>query len=293
MKVQPIFIDEIKVGTRRREDYGDIDALAESINQFGLIQPIVVDESLNLIAGGRRLKAFQKLGRDEIDARFYSELSEDERRELELEENIRRKDLSAYERSRMLVALVETASEILETKFQPNASKNPRGGRPQKAASEKKVSERIGVPQQTINVAKQHVAAVEKFPEIANIPTQKDALTVAKNLEKLPELEQKKAREALAENDQDVLAELAEKPPMPPRAKKTPGEKWTRIIYELRRMFASIHSLGGVVELTKSWSAQEKKAYLAHVRETIEELRQIESYLTGAKHDRQAKRKVA
>jgi ParB-like chromosome segregation protein Spo0J len=294
MKVQSVFIDEIKIGIRRREDYGDIDALADSISQFGLIQPIVVDADLNLIAGGRRVKAFQKLGRDEIDARFYSELSEDERRELELEENIRRKDLSAYERSRVLVELVETAERITakEGEVFSAVEKTKKGGRPATAGNLAKTSERINTPVTTIHRAKEHVAAVEKFPEIAIIPTQKDALTVAKNLEKLPEPEQKEARKALAENDQDVLADLAEKPRLV-RPKKTPGEKWGKVAYEILKMFNSIHSLGGVVELTQSWSAQERKAYLAQVREMIDELRQIETALNGVKHDRQAKRKVA
>jgi hypothetical protein len=66
------------------------------------------------------------------------------------------------------------------------------------------------------NVAKQHVAAVEKYPELAAlISTQKDAITVAKNLDTLPEEERTQARARLMKHDQSTLALLAEKPPMP------------------------------------------------------------------------------
>lgn len=46
-----IAIDKIKVGDRRREDMGDLDALAQSIDKYGLMQPIVIDVWNNLIAG--------------------------------------------------------------------------------------------------------------------------------------------------------------------------------------------------------------------------------------------------
>jgi hypothetical protein len=51
---------DIKIGRRTRRDLGDIDALAADINEIGLLQPIVVDEDNNLIAGARRLAAWKK-----------------------------------------------------------------------------------------------------------------------------------------------------------------------------------------------------------------------------------------
>ena len=49
-----IRIDDIKVNDRIRQDYGDIQALAEDIEKNGLIQPPVISEDHVLIAGGRR-----------------------------------------------------------------------------------------------------------------------------------------------------------------------------------------------------------------------------------------------
>ena len=91
MKVIDIDIKDIIIKDRTRKDFGEIGALASSIAQHGLLQPIVLSDSLELQAGGRRLKAFELLGRTIIPAVMYSSLTPIEKKEIELEENIRRK----------------------------------------------------------------------------------------------------------------------------------------------------------------------------------------------------------
>ena len=59
-------IKDIKVGKRHRKDMGDIDSLAQSIADVGLLHPVVVNKENRLIAGERRIQAFKKLGRPEI-----------------------------------------------------------------------------------------------------------------------------------------------------------------------------------------------------------------------------------
>lgn len=63
-------INLITVGDRYRKDLGDIDALANSINVLGLLQPIGIDSNYALIFGERRLRACQQLGLDTIGARI-------------------------------------------------------------------------------------------------------------------------------------------------------------------------------------------------------------------------------
>jgi hypothetical protein len=96
--------------------------------------------------------------------------------------------------------LAETAKKVIQADLSLNGnnkSKRKRGRQP-KADSEAKVAERIGVAQPTLNIAKQHVAAVERYPELKEIiHTQKDVLTVSKNLDKLPEGEREKAQKPL------------------------------------------------------------------------------------------------
>ena len=59
-------IDEIIVGERVRRDMGDIEALAASIDEIGLLNPIVVTPDGRLLCGERRLLAAKLLGWKEI-----------------------------------------------------------------------------------------------------------------------------------------------------------------------------------------------------------------------------------
>ena len=86
-----IKMSEIIVGERFRKKFEDIEGLAASINKHGLIEPIVLDEHNNLIAGERRFKAHVFLKRDTIEAKYIKDLNELEKKEVELEENIQRK----------------------------------------------------------------------------------------------------------------------------------------------------------------------------------------------------------
>ena len=76
---------------------GDIEALAESIKRHGLICPIVISRKNILIAGGRRLEAAKMLGWRSINAIVADNSKELARLEMEVEENIQRRDLTMEE----------------------------------------------------------------------------------------------------------------------------------------------------------------------------------------------------
>ena len=106
MKVAIVPIPTIKVGKRFREEMGDVEGLARSIESKGLITPLAVSlnpdsegpELYSLLAGGRRFEAAKLAGLEEVPVRIYDrELSELELRSIELEENIQRKDLEWIE----------------------------------------------------------------------------------------------------------------------------------------------------------------------------------------------------
>jgi ParB family chromosome partitioning protein len=61
-------VADIQVGNRHRREMGDIVALAENIADIGLLHPVVVTPAGQLIAGERRLRAYQHLGRERIPA---------------------------------------------------------------------------------------------------------------------------------------------------------------------------------------------------------------------------------
>lgn len=84
---------------RKNFDQEALDELANSIKEFGLIQPIIVFKKNNkfiLIAGERRLKAVKALGKKEILA-FIADIDENKLRELALIENIQRENLNPIE----------------------------------------------------------------------------------------------------------------------------------------------------------------------------------------------------
>lgn len=179
-----IMISDIKIGTRRREDMGDVQGLADSLEKYGLIHPVVVDDGWNLVAGGRRMAAAALLGWEEIEVRLTGELSERELRVLELEENVRRKDLTTYECSKDMVELSKIKAEEIRTEattFQSPGDQKV-GHRPQKPDSKEKIAVAIGVPKTTLIEAEQHVAAVTKHPELKDLP-KKEAIKKAKELD--------------------------------------------------------------------------------------------------------------
>jgi ParB family chromosome partitioning protein len=91
--VKDVEINKIKVGKRQRKYIGDISPLKKSLKDIGLINPIIVSEDMNLIAGYRRLLAAKELGWKTISARIipldYKDLFED----IEFYENYSRKNL--------------------------------------------------------------------------------------------------------------------------------------------------------------------------------------------------------
>lgn len=86
-----IIIDREK---RQRRELTGIEELAESMRRVGQIHPIVIDENHRLIAGERRYTAATMLGWTSISAQLTSDLSEYELHVIELEENVRRSDLT-------------------------------------------------------------------------------------------------------------------------------------------------------------------------------------------------------
>ena len=60
-------IAEIRIGKRHRRDLGDVDALATSIAELGLLQPVVITPDGALVAGERRLEACKALGWRDVE----------------------------------------------------------------------------------------------------------------------------------------------------------------------------------------------------------------------------------
>jgi ParB family chromosome partitioning protein len=68
--MKELAIKKIRVRDRFRKDLGDIDSLAASIDEVGLLHPIVVRPDGRLIAGERRLAACKELGWTSVPVTF-------------------------------------------------------------------------------------------------------------------------------------------------------------------------------------------------------------------------------
>lgn len=96
-------ISEIKILPRQRKDltsdeYRDhIDELAASIEKHGLLQPVVVNQNGELVAGFTRIQAHLRLDRESVPVRVLETLDSIELKEMELEENVRRRNLEWFE----------------------------------------------------------------------------------------------------------------------------------------------------------------------------------------------------
>jgi ParB-like chromosome segregation protein Spo0J len=135
-----IGVREIELGERHRRDYGNVQELAESIKEQGLISPITVMElpeptssgcKYLLLAGGRRCKALALLGADSVDAKVYPPMTDEyDRKLIELLENTQRKDLDWNEE----VALKQKIHEEMLKRHGKSSSTNPDGWNVDKTA---------------------------------------------------------------------------------------------------------------------------------------------------------------
>lgn len=135
-------IGDIVVSNRARKDMGDIEPLARSIDEHGLLHPIVINHDNTLIAGERRLRACQLLGWNDVPVRVIDvpSLVAAERAENEL-----RKDFTPSER-------VAIAREIDEATKEQNASRRKEIARAAGKASQAKRRGEIDIRKTLIDV---------------------------------------------------------------------------------------------------------------------------------------------
>jgi N6-adenosine-specific RNA methylase IME4 len=160
-------LTQIKIGDRHRKDFGDIDALATSIDSEGLLQPIAITPADELIAGERRLRAWSRSKyRDHPIPVHIVDLDQIARGEWS--ENFQRKDFTPSE----IVALKRALEPKLKEEAQQRQGTRTdiRGNSPDvetapagRAAD--KVAGFVGRDRKTISKAEAVVEAAEAEPE--------------------------------------------------------------------------------------------------------------------------------
>lgn len=241
MQVIEVPLDQIEVGERRRVRFRGIEALAKGIQRVGLLSPILIDRNgknrYRLIAGERRLRAVRSLKWKAIPAHLSEHLTDAQLRDIELEENENRDDLTEAERGRTFGSakkLVQHAAQAKEKLSAQSAQKVSTGGRPAEAASTTAVAEALGTSRRTVERAEKQVTLGERYSFLQSW-RQGDVMTFGHHLKKLKD-----------RAEQDTLCDFIVRSysPMPPRsdqalevievmsAKKLAARK---AIYELSR----------------------------------------------------------
>jgi len=156
---------------RGRKDFKNINTLMESIDKLGLIQPCVVakteddDDKYLLIAGERRYRSMCILGWEKLPCITRDDLTSLERKEVELEENLRRENLAWDEE-------IELYRQIDDIKRQIHGDKH--GGAQSDGWTTKDTAENLGMSKTNLYRQIKFAKFLKENPEykkdIENLP---------------------------------------------------------------------------------------------------------------------------
>lgn len=154
---------------RQREELGDLEGLAESILRIGQLTPIILTRTNELIAGERRLEAHKLNGMVYIEALYSDEIDPVMLEEIELEENIRRKQLTWQEEQKAIARI-----HVLRQ------SQDPNWGQRQTAEVIAKPGQNPMNLQRDVSTAINLEKMMKLFPEIAKAKNVSQAVNMAK-----------------------------------------------------------------------------------------------------------------
>ncbi len=247
-QVQELEIDKVATNPfqpRKHFDEMQLDDLARSIREYGVIQPIIVRPAENgyeLVAGERRLRASQKIGLQSIPA-IVRDLNDRDMAELALIENLQRENLNYFEEAEGYRRLIQEFNLTQED-----------------------VAKRVGKSQSTIanklRLLKLSAEVIENI--IPEIITERHSRALLKlptpelQLAVLKEIYEKELN--VRETDLFVEQLLNEEKQKGDKQSKTQGKKIIRIFKDLRiyvntikQAVSAIEGAGLHVDLTETY----------------------------------------
>ena len=156
-------IEDIKTSKVHLRELGNIKALASSLRKHGLLQPIVVNQDNELIAGRRRLEAARLLGWKEIDVNIVETHDDYDHLAKSLVENVQRKQLTWQEE----VKFVQELDQLMRAKY----------GSANQGKRTDLTEERLWSSKDTARILRRGDGRI------------REEIMLAKNLDKYPELE--------------------------------------------------------------------------------------------------------
>ena len=249
-------ISAIKIGNRSRKDLGDIDSLVRSIEQLGLLQPIVVRKDGTLIFGARRIAAFIALGRDEIPHHIVESLEEAHKCLLaERDENIERKSFTPLEALAM--------AERLEP-FEKKAAKERQGTRTdrhpekfqevQRGNASDKIASAVGFSRPTLSKIKAVAQAAKAEPE--------KFAPIAKRMDETGKVDSAYKAVTRIQTGQSIKE----------GAKQDPEWRWFKILHDFYKFINSTRDAGGIKKLCGIWSQKGREEYVSELKRISAEI---------------------
>jgi DNA modification methylase len=151
-------------GRFREADKKKVEELKDSFWKFGQLQAIIIDQNKNLVAGLHRLEAARGLDWETIRVEFQESTDELFLREIELEENIRRKQMTWQEEQAAITLL-----HNIRLKQDPNWNQSMTGALVN-SNRQADVSEAIQITN-----------AMKLFPELADAKSKNQAMSWLKH----------------------------------------------------------------------------------------------------------------
>ena len=279
-------ISSVKIADRHRKDMGDLQQLADSMKEVGLLQPIGVTDSNALVFGHRRfLAARDILGWKQIPA---VRVNLDSIISGEYAENEIRKDFTLSERDsiRRAIDTQEKAAAKERQKLSEGRGKkgvqNSAQVKTPPAKSRTASAKRAGlgshdtaskVARVVDKGAKELVAAMDKgtvsvnaAAKLVDLPEPKQAEVAAAAARG----EKKTVNKAVKEAEQQAKPAWLRGPSPKELAKKSPAVKWTKLMHDMWMSINSVRDCGGISHLTRNWSEDEKAAYVDELRQIVE-----------------------
>ena len=153
-------------------DAKDIRLLSKSINEFGLTTPISIDKDNNLISGYIRLEAYKLLGYTEIPYHIVDCESDYQKINLTIDSNLMDKNLSRFEKSKLLFLKKEAYEEKYPTSTKSFKAKNNARNDEKKVVAEKGfftyMAEKLNCSEKLIrNMVNEYSSIYNPNPELA------------------------------------------------------------------------------------------------------------------------------
>ena len=188
-------ITEIIIGERKRTQYNEtkIIELAKSIQEIGLMNPILISQDKVLIAGYHRILAFKKLGRKDIPYRMTTIKNPLKQELQEIDENLIRGDLIALEeceqiyRRKLIYEEMYPETKSLSSEDMSRIQRGDTLSLRQKAFTEE-IADKIGKTQRTvqrrINIARDIIEELRDLIRDTKIATKFNELGLIAKIEK-------------------------------------------------------------------------------------------------------------